>query len=271
MEELRDLFDAMNDKPIVYHRVYAKITGKITSGLLLSQLVYWAKTMKYEEFYKTDNDFCEELGLSLEELKTAKARIKPFVSITRKGIPAKTYYKVDIEALLKAITSYGDSQQLDVGKPNNYPNTENTTQKVCVLSEIQKPRPSDLERMKEIETATDYEPDGFSPRDRLAMKRRVERSLGLKRANKWTDLLFGSAWDFRTAFQKYEGYEYPDPILLDEVSKTLARWYELGETRDSIRDMLMAFFEGKKHEKVTITPNSVFSSHTYNSWKQNKL
>jgi hypothetical protein len=103
------------------------------------------------------------------------------------------------------------------------------------------------------------------------MKRRAEKALGLKRANKWSQLLFGSAWDFRTAFKKYEGYDYPDPILLDEVAKTLAHWFELGETRDSIRDMLIAFFEGKKHEKVTITPNSVFSSHTYNSWKQNKL
>lgn len=116
-----------------------------------------------------------------------------------------------------------------------------------------------------------YSPDGFSPVDRLAMKRRAEKALGFKRANKWSQLLFGSAWDFRTAFKKYEGYDYPDPILLDEVAKTLAHWFELGETRDSIRDMLIAFFEGKKHEKVTITPNSVFSSHTYNSWKQNKL
>lgn len=160
------------------------------------------------------------------------------------------------------------SDRLAVASPEEHSGEEKSTYTACGKISF---REGDKTRMSSLQVATNYISDGFSPLDRLAMKRRVERSLGLKRANKWSQLLFGSAWDFRTAFKKYEGYDYPDPILLDEVAKTLAHWFELGETRDSIRDMLIAFFEGKKHEKVTITPNSVFSSHTYNSWKQNKL
>lgn len=125
----------------------------------------------------------------------------------------------------------------------------------------------DLTSMK----ASEYSPDGWSPLDRKKMLQRLQRSLGEKKTNQWSQLLFGSAWDFKKGFAHFQGYEYPDTILLDEVSKTLSKWYELGETRDSIRDMMTAFFKGKKAGAVTITPNSVFSSHTYNSWKQNKL
>jgi len=123
----------------------------------------------------------------------------------------------------------------------------------------------------DVVVGSDYEADGWSPKQRLDLKRKIERSLGVGRSNRWTQLLCGSAWDFKKGFAHFQGYEYPDTILLDEVSKTLAKWYELGETRDSIRDMMTAFFKGKKAGAVTITPNSVFSSHTYNSWKQNKL
>lgn len=137
-------------------------------------------------------------------------------------------------------------------------------QKACVLKNS---KGEDLSSMK----ASDYSPDGWSPLDRKKMLRALSRSLGEKKTSEWSQLLFGSAWDFRKAFLHFQGYEYPDNILLDEVSKTLAKWYELGETRDSIRDMMTEFFKGNKAKTVTITPNSVFSSHTYNSWKQNKL
>lgn len=128
-----------------------------------------------------------------------------------------------------------------------------------------------LKSLPGIETGDSYVADGWSPKDRLAMKKRLEKALGLKKTNKWQDFIFGTARDFLTAFEKYQGYAYPDNVLLDEVSKTLAKWYELGETRETVREMLIAFFEGKKSDAVTVTPNSVFSSHTYNSWKQNKL
>lgn len=122
-----------------------------------------------------------------------------------------------------------------------------------------------------IATGDEYQPDGWSPRQEMDMRRRIAKSLGVKRSTKWSQLLFGSAWDFKKAFLHFQGYEYPDTILLDEVSKTLAKWYELGETRESVREMMIDFFQGSKAKAVTITPNSVFSSHTYNSWKQGKL
>lgn len=142
-------------------------------------------------------------------------------------------------------------------------NNDKNTERVILKNK----KGEDLTSMK----ASEYTPDGWSPLDRKKMLRSLARSLGDKKTNEWSQLLFGSAWDFKKGFAHFQGYEYPDTILLDEVSKTLAKWYELGETRDTIRDMMTAFFKGKKAGAVTITPNSVFSSHTYNSWKQNKL
>ena len=135
-KEIKIIFDELNEKPIVYHRIYSKITKSITAGLLLSQLIYWAKKMKYEEFYKTDNDFSEELGMGLYELKGAKKKLLSLklITIKRKGIPAKTYYSVDIDAIITLITSCGKNPQLDGGKTHNKSKekpttiTENTTE-----------------------------------------------------------------------------------------------------------------------------------------------
>jgi len=146
-EELRGLFESFNEKPIAYHRIYSKITGSITAGLLLSQLLYWAKTMEYKEFYKTDKDFADELGMGLYELKGAKKKLNDLglVSIKRKGVPAKTYYKVNVEKVITLITSYGKNPQLDDDKTHNWNEekpttiyTENTTEnKTNISKEIQ--------------------------------------------------------------------------------------------------------------------------------------
>jgi len=117
---------------------------------------------------------------------------------------------------------------------------------------------------------SDYTPDFWSPKDQLKMKRVIERSLGL-RGNKWTQLLFGSAWDFKKLFSQFQGYEYIGAILIDEVAKNLALWYEAGETRETIKEMQIACFQSEKAQKITVTPTSVLSNHTYDSWKQGKL
>ena len=118
-EKIKSLFDAMNERPIAFHRVYAQITGSVTAGLLLSQLMYWSKAMNDKEFYKTDKELCDELCFGKYELRGAKKKIEPFVKITRKGTPAKTWYKVNKASVLRVITSCGKTRQLVVGKPDN--------------------------------------------------------------------------------------------------------------------------------------------------------
>jgi len=127
--ELNELFDAMSLQPIAYNPIYAKITGSLTAGVLLSQVVYWSRCMKNKEFYKTDEDFREELCLGTYELKNAKKTLqeKGLVHIKRKGVPAKTYYLLDKEELIRQITSYVETTQLDMWKPHNKTSGNHTT------------------------------------------------------------------------------------------------------------------------------------------------
>lgn len=137
MDKLQILFEQLNEKPIIYHRIYAKITESVTAGLLLSQLVYWNKVMKNKEFYKTDEEFCQELCMGLYELRNAKNALTKLnlVSIKRRGIPRKTHYKVNILAIITLITSVGENptqvlgktQHKREGKPNTL-YTESTTE-----------------------------------------------------------------------------------------------------------------------------------------------
>lgn len=122
-----------------------------------------------------------------------------------------------------------------------------------------------------LEVAADYIPDGFSPLQAKQARKLMERELGKNKTSKWSQLLFGSAWDFIRAYQNFQGQDYVGDIIVGEVARNLSKWYEAGETRETIQEMILAFFGSEKAEKVTITPTSVFSTHTYNSWKQDKL
>lgn len=102
MSYLREL----NQRPIAYYPIYRKITGSTTAGILLSQLMYWFS--KKDEFHKTDTDLVEETMLTIDELKNAKKKIKnlSFISITRRGIPAKSYYLIDWELYQTCLCEY---------------------------------------------------------------------------------------------------------------------------------------------------------------------
>ena len=122
-----------------------------------------------------------------------------------------------------------------------------------------------------ITTGDDYEADNDSPLDKIKIKRQLERSLGLKKSSKWGEFIYGTGNDFLKAYEYFTGEKYEGNVILDEVAKNLAGWYARGETRDTIQDMITAFFGSEKAKKITVTPKSVFSDHTYNSWKQKKL
>lgn len=109
------VIDGFNQKIIALNPIYIDISGSINAGYLLSQMMYWAKTKDYKEFYKTDSDFCAELRMGLKELKNAKEKLREagIVSITRKGIPAKTYYTINKQRVVELIMNYRSSSSND--------------------------------------------------------------------------------------------------------------------------------------------------------------
>ena len=136
--KIRALLKAYSQRPIAYQKIYAQITKSITAGLLLSQIAYWWYDVnKEKEFYKTNAEFREELGMGPREFKTAKAKLKELnlIKTTRKGVPCRTFYKLEEKVLLEKISSWFKPSQLDGSKganrqSQNEPTTTDNTKEI---------------------------------------------------------------------------------------------------------------------------------------------
>jgi hypothetical protein len=91
--------------PIAYFPVLTKITGCINAGLVLAQLLYWSRIMNGSEFYKTNKQLSFELGLTEWQVKAGKKILvnMGIVEIRVKGMPKKTFYRVNSEVIKKLI------------------------------------------------------------------------------------------------------------------------------------------------------------------------
>lgn len=96
----------LNQRPIAYYPLYAKLTGSTTAGILLSQLMYWFS--KKDKIFKTDIEILEETMLTENELRGAKLKLKnvSFIKITREGMPAKTFYKINWQEYERALLKF---------------------------------------------------------------------------------------------------------------------------------------------------------------------
>ncbi|MHC4573355.1 MAG: hypothetical protein ACYS76_04375 [Planctomycetota bacterium] len=113
--EIGRLLKAFAQRPVAYQTIYSGITESVTAGLLLSQIVYWWYAVQEREFYKTDKDFRGEIGMGPREFKTAKSKLKKLnlVTMTRKGIPATTYYRLQVTELAAQISRWAETHQPD--------------------------------------------------------------------------------------------------------------------------------------------------------------
>jgi len=150
MDKMKELFIALNEKPIAYHRIYTKITKSLTSGVLLSQLIYWGSTRDYREFYKTNKEIGEETGLAEWEVKKAKLNLKKLnlITITLKSLPRKTYYTINIDNIISLITSWSYSlQQERLNETNKIDLSNSTTSETTT-----KNTPDNTKEYKHIKT-----------------------------------------------------------------------------------------------------------------------
>ena len=145
--EIKDLLD----RPIAFQRVFVTLTGSVTAALMLSQAVFWNKRVSVEKdgwFYKTIDEWQDETGLTRYEQETARKKLKKYLQVERRGIPAQLYFRVDEDAILadliveKPQTGLGKKPQPEFGKASNInrnsKNTSKTTQAGAAEAE---PRP----------------------------------------------------------------------------------------------------------------------------------
>lgn len=110
---MKGILKLLNERPIAYYPIYKEITGSTTAGILLSQLMYWLA--KKDKIHKTDNEIFRETLLTENELRAAKLKIKKlsFITVTREGIPAKTYYEIDWENYKTSLAELTNTDSLN--------------------------------------------------------------------------------------------------------------------------------------------------------------
>jgi hypothetical protein len=103
------------DKPIAYYAVLARALNSATAGILLSQFLYWTPRARDGWFYKTRDEIYRETALTRREQETARAVLRKtkLIDEQRRGVPARMYYRVNMEQLVKLLTSY---------RPDDIPN-----------------------------------------------------------------------------------------------------------------------------------------------------
>lgn len=139
--QLRMQLNEVAGNAVAVYPAFRKVLGlNAAAAQFLSQAVYWTERTADGWFYKTNAEWNEETGLTVEEINGARRKLKALglISEQRKGIPPKLHYRVDTERLLALLSgenpaiNSGKTPELKVVKPlqrmpeNPGVNTENT-------------------------------------------------------------------------------------------------------------------------------------------------
>lgn len=83
----------------------ARVSGSVKGGLLLSVVTKKQQAVGWSEWWCfTAEDWEWATGMTRRELDGAREACKEFVETKRAGLPSKTFYRLNADALLSAIT-----------------------------------------------------------------------------------------------------------------------------------------------------------------------
>lgn len=105
----RQFFEIIGEKPIAFNPAFARLTGSINAGLLLSQLLYWSDKGKDPEwFYKTIAEIQGETALTRSEQDTAIRKLKALglIEVKVMGVPAKRHFRLSLSVLYKLVCRF---------------------------------------------------------------------------------------------------------------------------------------------------------------------
>ena len=112
---------SMLDRPIAFQRSFVHLGAGITGALMLSQAVYWANRGSDDDgwFFKTQVEWEDETGLSRTEQETARKKLLSLglMEEARRGIPAKLYFRVSIDALVSQLEGLDTPCKQDCRNP----------------------------------------------------------------------------------------------------------------------------------------------------------
>lgn len=142
MADVRSILKAFSMRPIAYYPIYAIIGGSAAAGLLLSQIVYWWYASGETPFYKSAEDFQQELFLGPKEFRNARHKLEGMglikTHVSGYGTLKKTYYTLNIEALISHVERNGrielsseksnSDQTAEMNKSHQNPNSDETAE-----------------------------------------------------------------------------------------------------------------------------------------------
>jgi len=103
---VKTLLDS-NGNIIAYHPDLARVGGGITSGVFLSQLLYWTGKGADADgwIFKKQTDWTKETALSRAEQETARRRLRERGLLEEKlaGIPSVVHYRIDLDKLAELL------------------------------------------------------------------------------------------------------------------------------------------------------------------------
>lgn len=278
-------------KPIAFYPELSLELGSIPAAIYYQQLYFWSDKGGREDgfIYKTKEEIEEETTIKLKTQDRIREKLEKKGWLETKLIQVKGAPTLHYRCLVLINTTFtkgkfriGQNDRMESDKMTESESDkmtessiqripENTTRRVKKKSSSTN-KPKELaESIQGVALASGYVPDYKSPLDTLKVRRMAERAIGAKRTNKFGSFIFGTGWDFLKVYKQTQNMEYVGNVMLDEIIKNLATYYEGGETRETLFYMLEDYFASEKAKRITISPKAAFSTDTYNAWKQGKL
>lgn len=119
---------------VAYRPVFYKLTGRVSSALLLSQVAFW-HGKHGREVYKTDREIAEEVGMGIREAQAAKKHLIELglIQVVKRGTPQRSFYSLNDELCesklteLAALDQRNSSILIDETRSSNSETTTETT------------------------------------------------------------------------------------------------------------------------------------------------
>lgn len=184
---------ALLQRPIAFHRAFIKF-GSPNAALMLSQACFW-QSMKGPEdmWYKTEEEWFEETGLTRRMIDTARASLLSFsvIEYEVRGCPPKGYYRVDEDRIVECLSddNYTDQpermhisansnahiRQIDCTNTPEHIVSKTTANITTKTTTIKKPT-------KKIEPYALFDDDEAPTKDKISASARNKRDAELREA-----------------------------------------------------------------------------------------
>lgn len=117
-DDVSALLNALGKRYVAYYPSLADVTGSPKAALMLGHAIYMTRTVMDKQpgrggwFWKTSTEWQQVTGLSVREQETARKMLVTtgILQETRRGMPSKLWFKVDLDRLATLLCQYANTK-----------------------------------------------------------------------------------------------------------------------------------------------------------------